>query len=210
MVPFYEFMLISQKNQTSTSTYLDFIKSCADGGITSLQLREKSLSFEELVDLGLLLKEVLDPYKIPLVINDFSKLTEFLNTPYIHLGQKDGVAESILREHPLAQIGVSIDTIENIHHTNTIPSLSYVTASAVFPSSNKNNINTIWGLEGLRELSYISKHPLTAIGGITIDNCLDVLQHGAKGIALIGAIHDAENPYKTCKSFKNILDSYLR
>lgn len=209
MAPFYRLILISQKQNIPTVQYLEFIKKCCDGGITSLQLREKSLSFAELVVLGQALLDILCPYGIPLVINDFPLLAKELQSQYLHLGQKDGAISNALGVIPRAQIGVSIDSLENMHVANAVPSLAYVTASAVFPSANKHNIQTIWGLEGLKKLSSISKHPLTAIGGITLQNVPDVIRHGARGIALIGAIHDAENPYKTAKEFRNILDSNL-
>lgn len=209
MVSFYRLMLISQKQNIPTTEYLEFIKKCCDGGITSLQLREKSLSFAELVDFGRGLLEVLCPYDVPLVINDFPLLARELQSPYLHLGQKDGAVGNALSCIPDVQIGVSIDSLENMHESNGVPSLAYVTASAVFPSANKHNIQTIWGLEGLKKLSAISKHPLTAIGGITLQNVSDVIRHGAMGVALIGAIHDAKNPYETVREFRNILDSHL-
>ena len=209
MMPFYRLMLITNKGNIPLPEYLDFIKECADSGITSLQLREKSLSFNELVDFGEYLKETLSPYNIPLIINDFPLLAKALKTPYIHLGQSDGSVENALSIMSDIQIGISIDTIENMHEANCNDSLAYVTASAIFSSNNKNNIKTVWGLLGLKKLSLISKHPLTAIGGITLNNISDVLTHGAKGIALIGEIHNAKNKSKTVKEFRQILNSYL-
>ncbi len=209
MTPFYRLMLISQKNDTPTPKYLDFIKKCADGGITSLQLREKSLSPAELIDLGELLIDILTPYKIPLVINDFTSIAQKLDTPYLHIGQKDDSIKKALTLLPQGQIGVSIESLDNLHTANQQDNLAYVTASAVFPSQNKSNLTTIWGLDGLQKLSSLSKHPLTAIGGITLQNTTSIIQHGAQGIALIGAIHDAKDPYKITKEFRKLLDSLL-
>jgi len=209
MVPFYRLMLITNKGSIPLTKYLDFIKECADAGITSLQLREKPLSFNELIDFGEHLKETLSPYNIPLIINDFPLLAKRLKTPYVHLGQSDGGVQNALAVMPDIKIGVSIDTLENMNEANGNDSLSYVTASVIFKSGNKNDIQTIWGLLGLKELSCISKHPLTAIGGITLENISDVLIHGAKGIALIGEIHNAKNKSKTVKEFRQILNNYL-
>lgn len=209
MKSFYRLMLITQKKNIPIQHYLDFIKKCADGGISALQLREKSLSFTELVDFGYALLEILQPYQIPLIINDFPLLAQELKTPYLHLGQNDSSINHALSLVPSAKIGVSIETDQNIYEANLIPNLAYVTASAIFDSTNKNNIKTIWGLEGLQKLSSLSKHPLTAIGGITLQNTAEIIQHGAKGIALIGAIHNTEDPYQTTKEFRRILDSCL-
>ncbi len=206
---FYKLMLITQKNNTSDKEYFDFIKKCADGGITSLQLREKSLDYSSLLKLGEQLMTILAPYQIPLVINDFPSLAKELGTHYIHVGQKDDSISKTRSILPKAKIGISIESIEQLHQANNIKEIAYVTASAVFPSTNKDNLLKIWGLDGVKELSQISTHPLTAIGGITLDNTANIIQHGARGVALIGAIHDAKDPYSTCKEFRNIIDNNI-
>ncbi|MGL4562917.1 MAG: thiamine phosphate synthase [Brevinema sp.] len=209
MAPFYRLMLITQKKKTPLSQYINFIKHCADGGITSLQLREKTLDTNELIELGLLLKEILAPYHIPLVINDNTDLALNIGTPYVHLGQQDDSIDHALKIYPSAQLGISIESLGDIIHANRFANIAYVTASAVFPTTNKSNITTYWGLEGIKELSQMSMHPLTAIGGITIDNLDDVIKHGAKGVAVIGAIHDSPTPYQTTKKIRGIIDSIL-
>ncbi|MGL5955462.1 MAG: thiamine phosphate synthase [Brevinema sp.] len=207
---FYRFMLITQKNQSNDKDYFDFIKKCADGGITSLQLREKHLNQEELTILGSQLLRILEEYRIPLIINDSAELAQKIGTPYIHIGQKDDTVNQSLSLIPNAQIGISIASTKQLTLANQQSSIAYVTASAVFPSTNKQNLNTIWGLAGLSQLSQISKHPLTAIGGITLENTEDIIKHGAQGIALIGALHDSSDPYTLCKRFRNLLDQTIK
>ncbi|MGL4388087.1 MAG: thiamine phosphate synthase [Brevinema sp.] len=209
MVPFYRLMLITQKKNIPISQYLSFIKRCADGGITSLQLREKDLDVHELIELGLLLKNVLEPYQIPLIINDNPDLALNIGTPYVHLGQKDSSIESATKTYPSVQLGISIESLGNIFHANRYQNIAYVTANATFKTSNKSNIETYWGLKGIQELSQISKHPLTAIGGIDLDNVAEVIKHGAQGVAVIGSIHDALEPYETTKQMRKIIDFHL-
>ncbi len=199
-------MLITQKNDTPDDKYFDFIKKCADGGITSLQLREKSLDHSSLLALGSKLMSILAPYHIPLVVNDFPTLAKELGTEYIHVGQKDDSITKTRSILPNAKIGISIESLEQLHSANDIEGLAYVTASAVFPSTNKDNLLKIWGLDGVQTLSQVSTHPLTAIGGINLENTADIINHGARGIALIGAIHDSTDPYTTCKKFRDIID----
>jgi len=210
MYPFYHLMLITNKQHTPLNKYLDFIKYCTDGGITSLQLREKNLEYNQLLDFGSILKEILAPYNIFLVINDNPQLAKDLQCTAIHLGRNDikiSKAQEIL-DHQ-AKIGISIETIEDLYHANAIDNISYVTASAVFPTKNKNNLKTFWGLEGINKLSTLSKYPLTAIGGITLQNTKDIILNGAKGIALIGALHNSTTPYNTTKLFRIILDNLI-
>ncbi|PJE17901.1 MAG: hypothetical protein CK430_01275 [Legionella sp.] len=52
----------------------------------------------------------------------------------------------------------------------------------------------VWGAAGLNALAKNSIHPVVAIGGINQHNIQEVMTAGAKGVAVIGALHDAANP----------------
>lgn len=204
---FYSLMLVTQKGSTPLSEYMDFIKQCADGGITSVQLREKSVCDEELLLLGEQLQYTLEPYQIPLVINDYPHIAKILGSRYIHVGQSDTSVESIYEIIPDALIGVSIEKEEEIQQAN-MQAIAYVSASAVFKTSHKENLKTIWGIDGLSHLRKITKHPLIAIGGITLETVESVLECGVQGVAVIGALHAAHSPYRVAKQLRTLIDSY--
>ncbi|MCI3987665.1 thiamine phosphate synthase, partial [Bacillus vallismortis] len=44
--------------------------------------------------------------------------------------------------------------------------------------------------------------PITAIGGITPENTVDVLTNGVSGIAVMSGIVSSSNPYSKAKSYK--------
>jgi thiamine-phosphate pyrophosphorylase len=69
-------------------------------------------------------------------------------------------------------------------------------------------VTTVWGLEGLSNLSSISKHPIVAIGGINESNAEAVIRSGAHGIAVIGAIHDSVCPIDAVKTLRSKIDNY--
>lgn len=195
----YKLTLITHKNNTSLDEYLQFITICAQSGITALQLREKNLSFNALVALGRQLQVVLKPFNIPLIINDNIDLALELDADGVHLGQSDGshsAARKRLGPHKI--IGVSIDSLQNLESANELP-IDYVGIGAIFPTQTKSNVTTIWGIAGLQQLAPLSKHPIIAIGGINESNASCVFQAGAHGIAVIGAIHQTNDPATTIK-----------
>ncbi len=203
---FYKLMLVTHRKDIPVSAYLDFIKACAASGTSSVQLREKNASDDFLFDLGMRLKSVLDPYNVPLIVNDNVDLAIRLDAAGVHLGQTDGdpvAARAALGPDKI--IGVSIEYLEELETANTMP-LDYVAASAVFDTVNKSNLKTLWGLDGVRMLSERSKHPLMGIGGIHHGNAGDVIKAGAKGVAVIGALHDAQNPNEASRSLRAIID----
>jgi thiamine-phosphate pyrophosphorylase len=202
-------MLVTDRGQTSLPDYLDFIKTCAVSGVTSVQLREKNASFEFLFEFGAKLKEILTSLNIPLIINDFPELAFQLNAEGVHLGQTDGCpieARAFLGKSKI--LGLSIETNEQLIQANPFP-LSYVAASTVFPAKSKQNTKTLWGLEGLSNLVKQSKHPVVAIGGIDLTNVRAVLEAGASGIALVSAIHKAKDPSQATRSLRDIIDQHL-
>jgi thiamine-phosphate pyrophosphorylase len=199
-------ILITNRSETSLPEYLSFIKICAESGITAVQLREKNASPEFLLEFGSHLKEILSPLQIPLIINDNMKLAIDLKASGIHLGQTDGdpnQTRMILGGHKI--IGLSIETMAELYRSHHCP-IDYVAASAVFPTTHKQDVKTLWGLERLSMLVKASKHPVVAIGGIDLSNAKIVMETGVSGIAIIGVLHQAKDPRQVTKQLRQIVD----
>ncbi len=205
----YRLILITQRGDQPLSSYLNFIKDCAVSGISAVQLREKNYSSTALLEFAQQLKETLAPYHIPLLINDQVELAQHVSTEGVHLGQTDFSSKEAKKFLGLNKIvGLSIESEQELISANDQTELDYVAASAVFVSKNKTNLKTLWGLEGLKNVIKISRHPVVAIGGINLDNARKVMQCGAAGIAVIGAIHDAKKPALACEHLRKIIDEY--
>lgn len=198
-------MLVTQKSDLSLATYLDFIQVCVSHGVDAVQLREKNLNPAELLTFGKALKQLLAIYRIPLIVNDNIKLCLALNADGVHLGQQD---ESCLRARKILGadklIGLSVDTLEQAKKANDYP-VNYVGVGAIFPTRNKANITTTWGVSGLTAVRSVARHPIIAIGGIDESNAADVIHTGVHGIAAIGAFHDSANPALTTTTLKQQL-----
>ncbi len=191
--------LITNITNQSFSKYLEFIEQAIHGGITMLQLREKSTDYREVKRRALELQKLLHPFNIPLIINDFVDLAAEINADGVHVGNCD-ISALKAREKlgPNKIIGLSIESLQDLENANKLP-VSYVTASAIFPSSTKLNCKTFWGIDGLRQVVQNSAHLVTAIGGINSNHVSEIFSTGAKGIAVIGAIANAQDPYKATK-----------
>lgn len=185
-------VLVTHQQNISTSDYLEFIKICISTcEIDAVQLRDKQRNPTELLSFASQLHELLKAHHIPLIINDHLDLCLTLNAEGLHLGQDDGdikQARDALGSEKI--LGLSINSLSELEHANHLP-LDYVGIGAIFPTPNKPDIKTIWGLNGLTKAAAISKHPIIAIGGIHQHNIKDVLQAGAIGIAAIDYFHGA-------------------
>ena len=140
------------------------------------------------------------PFNIPLIINDYVDLAVEIDADGVHVGNSDMSALKVREKlGPNKIIGVSIESIEGIENTNKLP-VSYVTASAIFPSTTKLDCKTFWGIDGLKIVVEKSIHPVTAIGGIGPQHIAEIFNTGAEGVAVVGAIHEAPDPYKAARS----------
>ena len=201
---FYKVMLVTQKGTRDTQAYLKFVEECIHGGITSVQLREKHASDEEIISFGKQLKNMLGAYNIPLIINDSIKLALTIQADGVHLGQSDGSiqeAREILGDDAL--IGCSMEEISHIEKANLLP-INYVGIGPIFPSNNKKDAKHIWGCTQLQQAVSKSQHPTVAIGGITLENIPLVKETGVQGIAAIGLFHDSTIPNEASKQLFNL------
>jgi len=183
--------LVTHLQNESFHSYKNFILKAIEGGITSVQLREKTSDLKKLFILASQLKSILQPFNIPLIINDHVEFAKKIDADGVHLGQSDlspDEARKILG--PAKLIGLSVESFTELEIANQLTSINYIAASAVFPSKNKSNCKTIWGMDGLRKITEMSKHPVIAIGGINSSNIGTIIDNGAFGAAVISAIHD--------------------
>jgi thiamine-phosphate pyrophosphorylase len=187
--------LVTNQLTHSFDSYEKLIVSALMGGVTAIQLRDKHRSIDELSIIAFRLKKLTKKFNIPLIINDHIHLAKKVNAEGVHLGQTDfshDEARALLGPHKI--IGLSLEKLADIKFSNQSKSINYVAASAIFPSKNKPDCKTLWGISGLRMISQQSLHPVIAIGGIDHKNIRAIMRAGAKGVAVIGALHDALNP----------------
>ena len=89
----------------------------------------------------------------------------------------------------------------------------------LFPLSDYSALNgadegrPILGLEGYKRIIEQCEQagiriPIFAIGGITIDDVPSLMRTGVTGIAISGAIINAEDPVKTTQQFIETINSY--
>ena len=205
----YDLCLVTHINEQPLAHYLQFIELAIQGGVTLIQLRDKLNSPAEIRKTALALQRLLAYVRIPLIINDYVDLALEIDAAGVHLGTADlppHEARRILGQDKI--IGYSVDSYVAFEQINTTDCVDYLGVSAVFPSQTKTDCKTIWGLEGLHDLSQQTKHPLIAIGGINATNVSAVMQHGAQGVAVVSAIHHHPNPLLAAQELRrNIQDS---
>jgi thiamine-phosphate pyrophosphorylase len=179
------------------------VKEAAKGGVTMVQLREKDCSTRDFIDLALQLKQILKPFNVPLIINDRLDIALAADADGLHIGQNDmpyEMARQLLGSGKI--IGLSVENIEQVHEANKLD-VDYIGISPVFSTATKTDTSNPFGLEGIRQVMALSKHPAVAIGGIHCGNAGEIMAAGANGIAVVSEICSANNPHQAVLALLN-------
>ena len=159
------------------------------GGATFIQLREKHASPRDFFEAAKPAIEIARKNNVMIIINDRVDIARALGADGVHLGQDDlppNAAREVLG--PDAIIGFSTHSVEQAIDAAGLP-IDYIAIGPIFETKTKENPDPIVGLDGLAEVKKnIGNIPLVAIGGIDLDNVLDVLAAGADSIALVSTI----------------------
>ncbi|MCP3873071.1 MAG: thiamine phosphate synthase [Desulfobacteraceae bacterium] len=184
------------------SVVLDAIKA----GISCVQLREKDTSTRLFLQRARILKSILKPAKVPLIINDRVDIALAVKADGVHLGQSDMPYEDARRlMGPEAIIGLSVETWKDVEEAERLD-VNYLGVSPVFATPTKTDTKEPWGLEGLEKISNYSRHPLVAIGGLSLLNTQTVIKAGANAIAVVSAICSAKDPFAATQSLSKLYE----
>ena len=186
--------LVTDQASMRGRTLADVVLAALKGGVTCVQLREKSLCTRDFVALALALQDLLAAFAVPLIINDRIDVALACGAQGVHLGQSDmpvAVARRLLP--PQVFIGLSVETMDDVANAAIQP-VDYLGVSPIYPTPTKTDTAPPWGLDGLRQVRAATALPLVAIGGIQLAQVREVLQAGADGLAVVSAICSADDP----------------
>ena len=188
---------------------LAVVEAAVSGGVSCVQLREKTLGTRAFVERARALKASLAPLGVPLIINDRVDVALACGADGIHVGQGDMAPADVRQLLPDALLGLSIETLEQLDRAELEP-VDYYGISPVFSTATKKDAAAAVGLEGLRLMRSRTRRPLVAIGGITPENAQSVVAAGADGLAVVSALCAAPDPAAVAREFVGQLQAGLR
>lgn len=183
---------VTDRHWLNGATLYSQVEKALKGGVTFVQLREKSLDesafFQEAVELKKLCKE----YKVPFVINDNVEIALKMGADGVHVGQSDMEAGDVRAKlGPDKIIGVSANTVEQALLAEK-RGADYLGVGAVFLTGSKDDADDV-SIETLKNICEAVSIPVVAIGGISKHNVAELAGSGIDGIAVISAIFAQED-----------------
>ncbi len=162
------------------------------GPVAAFQFRVKGVDEHAAAQLAEPLQRICAERDVAFIVNDSVSLAKRIGADGVHLGQSDGdVREARERLGREAQIGVTCHASRHLAMDAGEAGADYVAFGAFFETTTKQvahhaepEILTWW--QSLFEL------PCVAIGGITPENCTELVRAGADFLAVSAAVWDGD------------------
>lgn len=200
----YSLYLVTERRFIGSKSLKKAVEEAILGGVTLVQIREKTASSREFYRTALEVREITQYYKIPIIIDDRIDIAQAIEADGVHLGQTDiplDIARKILGNNKI--IGISVGNIEEAVEAEK-GGADYLGIGTIFNTGTKKDIHTPIGIEGLSKIYSSINIPAVAIGGIGKDNFKDVLSTGIDGIAVVSAILGSKDIISAAKQLTAI------
>ncbi len=176
-------------NGRSDEQWLDEVLA---GGARIVQLRDKEANDRELYEKAIHFRRQTEAAGALLIINNRLDIALAVNADGIHLGNSDIPAEAARALAPELIIGVSANTIEQAATAKT-RGASYFNIGPIYPTKTKKRLTTFLGPEAIPTFAAQCQLPFTVMGGIKFNHLQELTKVGARRIAVVTALTQADN-----------------
>ena len=174
---------VTDRTWLNGQTLENQVEQAIQGGATFVQIREKELDYNAFLEQAQKVKKITDKYHIPFVVNDNVDIAIAIDADGVHVGQKDMEAGQVRQK--LGQdkiIGVSVQTVEQALSAQK-NGADYLGVGAVFSTSTKLDASEV-SFETLQQICSAVEIPVVAIGGISVQNILQLKNSGFSCLAV--------------------------
>jgi thiamine-phosphate pyrophosphorylase len=184
---------ITDRALTGNRAYVEIVREVLAGGARVVQLRDKRTPFDELVKIGKALVALVSEFDGLLIVNDNPYLAREIDAHGVHLGQMDmpvDIAREIVGRDKI--IGLSAHSKVQALLAQFLD-VDYIGVGPIYRTTTKVSEHAPLGCDILRWAAKELAIPFVAIGGITRENISQVIEAGARNVAVISAIMAAGN-----------------
>ena len=195
--------LVTDNGQLKGRDFFDVVEESLKGGVTLVQLREKNITSREFYEKALKLREITKKYNVPLIINDRVDIAMAVNADGVHVGQKDIPVSEVKRiSGGKLIVGATANTVELAKEAEK-QGADYIGSGAMFSTPTKDDAKPMTK-DMLKNIVNSVNIPVCAIGGINIDNVIELKNTGIAGVAVSSGIMGVENVFDISNKFIEI------
>ncbi len=197
--------LVTDSGLNAAASLPDAVEQAIKGGVTLVQLREKTADSRDFYEKALQVKAVTDRYGVPLIINDRLDIAQAVNAAGVHLGAEDipvDAARKILGDDKI--IGATAKTLAQALAAEK-NGADYLGCGAMYLSTAKPGALPM-SKETLSEILAAVHIPVVAIGGISERNVQEIIPLGVNGVAVVSAIIAQEDITAAAARLRRLID----
>lgn len=192
--------------------HVEGAKLALQGGCRWIQLRMKDAMEIDFLRAAKKIRRLCDEYHATFILDDHVECVGLTGADGVHLGKNDmpvDEARKMLGRNRI--IGGTANTFEDVERLSR-QGADYIGCGPFRFTTTKKNLSPVLGLEGYRSITAQMKAhdiqlPIVAIGGILHQDIPAIMQTGVTGIAVSGAILNAENPVEEMRLFISATDN---
>ncbi|MFV1957110.1 MAG: thiamine phosphate synthase [bacterium] len=187
---------------------MEILEAVIKGGARAVQLREPALADGALYRMALKFRSATEKAGVLLIINDRIDIARAVGADGVHLGQDDlpvSVARGLV---PELLIGVSTHSAEQALRAQE-EGADYVNIGPIFPTKTKEGVDYFLGPDAVEQIGSKVNIPFTVMGGINSSNISQVISRGARKVAMVTAITQAEDVTEAVKQFRKVIADSL-
>ena len=169
-----------------------FVRELLGAGVEIVQLRDKRGTPQDVLRHAAEISAALAGSNCIPVMNDRADLAVLAGWRAVHTGHLDLPPEAVRLVFPEAErgrvlVGVSTHDEAGVRAADA-GDADYIAVGPVFATGTKADAEPVLGLGGVRRARALTRKPIVAIGGITLENARAVREAGADSVAVIAGL----------------------
>ena len=191
----------------------DVVRAAVAGGVTTVQVRDKTASRRELLALTRAVQAALaDRPDVVLWVNDAVDVALLAGVPGVHVGQDDlPPAEVRALLGPDRLLGFSVSSVAELDVARALPAgtVDLVGIGPVWTTPTKPDAGNALGPDGVRGLAEAARaagFATVAIGGIDATRAAEVAATGVDGVCVVSALCAASDPDAAARALRSAID----
>jgi thiamine-phosphate pyrophosphorylase len=186
---------ITDDAEDQRATLVERVAAAVRGGATSVQVRLKSATPREVVEIT---RAILSKVSVPVIVNDRADIALAAGAAGVHVGEADLPVTAIRRFAPADFIiGASLGGDAELANAKEA---DYVGIGPLFTTDTKDDAGKAIGIDGFRKLAALSGRPAVAVGGLSAERAAQVMAAGGAGVAVVNAIFKGDDPESAARS----------
>jgi thiamine-phosphate pyrophosphorylase len=186
---------------------LPIVAAALAAGAPLIQVRAKGLSDRTLYELSGRVAERCARHGAACIVNDWPDVALAVGADGAHVGADDlpvAVARRVLGpDRELGATARDVLTARAAAHDGA----SYLGVGPAYATATKGGLPDPLGAEGVGRVAAAVTIPVIAVGAVTAARVPELLAAGAYGVAVIGAVSEAEDPARATEGLLLALDA---